>query len=77
LGADGRGLLGGGLAVPGAVAPELLVDGRVQVHGEDRRRRPVDGHRHRGGRVAQVEAVEEVAHVVEGGDRDPEVPILP
>ena len=48
---------------------ELLVDGGVEEHGQDRRRRTVDRHRHRRRRVAQVEAGVEHLHVVEGRDR--------
>ena len=55
---------------------QLVVDGGVEEHGEDRRGRSVDGHRHRGGRVAEVEAPVQLLHVVEGGDRHPRVPDL-
>ncbi len=61
--------------VPGRVSPvvglelvELLVDGRVQEHRQQRRRRTVDGHRHRVVRRRQVEAGVEHLHVVERGD---------
>ncbi len=37
---------------------------------------PVDGHRHRRGRIAEVEPVEERLHVVERGDRHPGGPDL-
>ena len=64
------GLVGvGGAAVLGLEGVDLLVDHRVEEHGEDRRGRSVDRHRHRGGRGAQVEAVVEHLHVVEGADR--------
>ena len=49
----------------------LLVDRRGEVHREDRRRGAIDGHRHRGRRVAQVESGEELAHVVERRDAHP------
>ena len=48
---------------------ELLVDRGVHEHREDGRRRAVDGHRYRGGRVAQVEAVVQHLHVFDSGDR--------
>ncbi len=57
-------------AVLGGEVVHLLVDGRVEEHGQDGRRRAVDGHRHRRGRVAEVEPVEEGFHVVQGGHRD-------
>jgi hypothetical protein len=41
----------------------------VQKHREDGGRRAVDGHRHRGLRRAQVEALVQHLHIVEGGDR--------
>ena len=51
--ADLLGLVVGRLAaVVGAELGELLVDRGVEEHREDRRRRPVDGHRHAGRRVA-------------------------
>ena len=72
--ADLRRLVLGRLAlVVGAELLELLVDRGVQEHGEQHRRRAVDGHRHRGRRVAQVEARVEHLHVVERGDRDARV----
>ena len=52
-------------------AVELLVHRGVQEHRQDRRRRPVDRHRHRRGGDAQVEAGVELAHVVQGRDRHP------
>ena len=44
---------------------DLLVDRGVHEERQDRRRRSVDGHRHRGGRLAQIEAGVELLHVVE------------
>ena len=48
---------------------DALVDRGVHEHREDHRRRAVDRHRHRGRRVAQIEARIELLHVVERGDR--------
>ncbi len=50
---------------------QLLLDRGIQVHRQDDRRRAVDGHRYRGRRAAQVEAVVKRLHVGEGGDRHP------
>ena len=50
----------------------LLAD--EDVEGEQDRRRRVD--RHRGGDLAERDAVEELLHVVEGVDRDPLAPDL-
>ena len=47
----------------------LLVDRGVEEHREEGRRRAIDGHRHRGGRIAQVEAGVQHLHVVERRDR--------
>jgi hypothetical protein len=44
--------------------------GGIEEHGQDHRRRAVDGHRHRGRRVAQVEARVQHLEVVQRGDRD-------
>ena len=64
-------LLGVGLAVVlGAEHLDLLVDRGVEEEREDRRRRAVDRHRHRGRRRDEVEAVVERLHVVERRDRD-------
>ena len=46
----------------------LLIDGGVHEHGQNHRRRPVDGHGHRGGRRAQVESRVQHLHVVERRD---------
>ena len=51
----------------GAISVHLLFDGGVEEHGQYRRSRAVDGHRHRGGRVAEVEAGVEDLHVVQRG----------
>jgi hypothetical protein len=68
----------GGLApVVGAELVQVLVDGGVHEHRQDRRRRAVDRHRHRGGGVGQVEAAVQHLHVVERGDETPELPTLP
>ena len=47
---------------------DLLIDGRVHEHGEDRRRGAVDRHRDARLRVAEVEAGVELLHVVERAD---------
>ena len=49
---------------------DLLIDRGVEIERQDDRRRPVDCQRDRGGRRAQIEAVEQHLHVVERGDRD-------
>ena len=49
---------------------DLLVDGRVEEHRQDRGRGPVDRHRDRCRGGAQVEARIELLHVVQRGDRD-------
>ena len=51
----------------------LLVDGGVHEHRQDDRCRAVDGHRHTGGRRAQVEARIQLLHVVQGRHVDPGV----
>ena len=50
-----------------------LVDGGVQEEAEEHWRRAVDGHRHRRGRVGQIEAGVELLGVVDAGDADPRV----
>ena len=63
------GRFGGcGLAsVLGLELVEVLVNGRVHEHGQNGRRRAVDGHGHRGGRVAQIKARVQHFHVVQRG----------
>src|SRR5271166_2982990 len=69
-----RRFVGARLAsLAGAEGGQLLVDRGVEEHRQDDRSRAVDGHRHRGGGGAQVEAVVERLHVVKGGDRNPRV----
>ena len=55
----------------------LLVDRGVEEHREDGGGGAVDGHRHRGRGIAQIEAAVEHLHVVEGRDGDPRVADLP
>ena len=43
----------------------------VEEHGQEHRGRAVDGHGHGGGRVGQVEAGEQLLHVVQGGHAHP------
>ncbi len=68
LGGLGRGGLA---ALGGGELFQLLVDGDVEEHREDRRSRPVDRHGDARRRRAQVEAGVELLHVVQGRDRDP------
>ena len=49
---------------------QLLIDRRIQEHRENRRCGAVDRHRDGRCRRAQVEAGEEIVHVVDRGDRD-------
>ncbi|MCW0416172.1 hypothetical protein NB689_001926 [Xanthomonas sacchari] len=69
---SGQGLLGLGpaLRIGLEMFLHLLVDGGVHEHRQDHRRRTVDGHRHAGGRRAQVEAGVQLLHVVQGRDVD-------
>lgn len=60
--------IGPALGIGLEVFLHLLVDGGVHEHRQDDRRRAVDGHRHRRGRRAQVEAGVQLLHVVERGD---------
>ena len=59
--------------VLGDIGLTSLIDRSVHEEGEDHRRRPVDGHRHRRGRIGEVEPGIELLRIVEGGDRDPRV----
>ena len=56
-------------AFVGAEFIDLLVDRGVHEERQYRRRRPVDGHRYRGGRIAQVKPVVQHLHVIERCDR--------
>ena len=47
---------------------DLLVDRGVHEHGQQHRRRPVDGHRNRGARGTEVEAVVQHPHVFKRAD---------
>ena len=47
---------------------ELLIEGGIEEHGQHGGRGPVDGHGHGGFRIAQIEAVVEHFHIVEGSD---------
>jgi hypothetical protein len=49
----------------------LLVDGRVEKHGQHDGGRPVDGHGNRCGGGTQLEAAIEHLHIVQGADADP------
>ena len=55
-------------AVLGDKLFDLLIKGCIEETGQDNGRRPVDGHGHRGAGRAQVKAVVEHLHVVQGGD---------
>jgi hypothetical protein len=55
----------------------LLVDRRVQEEAEQHGRRSVDRHRHRGGRLAEIEPRVELLRVVDVGDRHAGVADLP
>ena len=52
---------------------DLLIDRGVEEHRQDRRRRSIDGHRHRSGRIAEIKARIQHLHVFQRGDRDPRV----
>ena len=52
---------------------QILIDGGVHEHGQDRRRRTVDGHGHAGAGVAQVKAAVQHFHIVQGGNADTRV----
>ncbi len=63
--------------VPAAALPEmlldLLIDRRVHEEREDDRCRTIDGHRYRGGGIAQIETRVEFLDIVHGGNRYPAV----
>ena len=63
----------GGQPVPPDVELALLVDGGVEEEPEQHGRGPVDGHRHAGGRVGEVEARVELLGVVDRGHAHPGV----
>ncbi len=47
---------------------QILIDGRVHEHGQNRWRWTIDGHGHAGAGVAQVKAAVQHFHVFQGGD---------
>jgi hypothetical protein len=49
---------------------DLLIERRVEKHRQNHRRGAVDGHGHRGGRAAQIEARIQHLQIVQGGDGD-------
>ena len=57
--------------------PDLLPDRGVQEHGQDGRGGTVDRHRDARRGIREPEPVEQVAHVVERGDRNASLPDLP
>ena len=64
----GRFSVGGFAAVVGFEFFQILIDGGVHEHGQNRWRRTIDGHRHAGAGVAQVKAAIQHFHVVQGGN---------
>ena len=65
-----RSLVAGLARLPLGERGDLLVDRGVEEERQHGGRRTVDGQRHRRRRGDEVEAVEELRHVVEGRDRD-------
>jgi len=63
-------------AVLALEARQALVDGGVEEHGENGRRRAVDRHRHGGPGRAQIEALVKRLHIVQRRDGDPGVAYL-
>ena len=55
-------------AVVGFEFFQVLINGGVHEHGQDRRRGAVDGHGHAGAGVAQIESAIEHFHVVQRGN---------
>ena len=55
----------------------LLVDRRIHKKAQQHRRRAVDGHGYRSGRVAQVKARIQFLGIIQVAMLTPELPILP